>query len=99
MHKSKTGPAHSHTRFRVTGRDMHVTLKRKNGIFPRSCAYPRFMDTLLQLSGGVLSHGWFPLEDLQDAGGMTWEDVDEAAKVWAERNRIEISDGRVRMLD
>ena len=93
MHKSKTGHAHSHTRFRVTGRDMHVTLKRKNGIFLRSC------DTAPTLSGGVLSHGWFPLEDLQDAGGMTWEDVDEAAKVWAERNRIEISDGRVRMLD
>eukprot|EP00435_Cladocopium_sp_Y103_P062529 s1948_g24.t1 len=31
--------------------------------------------------------------DPRDAGGMTWEDVDEAAKVWAERNRIEFSNG------
>ena len=56
------------------------------------------MDTLLQLSGGFLPHRWFTLEEMQDAAGMTWEDVDEAAGVWSSMNCVELADGSVRLL-
>ena len=63
-----------------------------------SAAHPRFMDTLLQLSGGFLPPRWFTLEEMQDAAGMTWEDVDEAAGVWSSMNCVELADGSVRLL-
>lgn len=55
---------------------------------------PRFMDTLLELSlRGFLPHPWITLEQMQDSAGMTWEDVDEAAGVWASFNCVEIANG------
>ena len=60
---------------------------------------PRFMDTLLELSlRGFLPHPWITLEQMQDSAGMTWEDVDEAAGVWASFNCVEIANGSVRLL-
>ena len=45
-----------------------------------------------------LPHRWFTLEEMQDAAGMTWEDVDEAAGVWSSMNCVELADGSVRLL-